>query len=49
MKGLAAYQAILTRSLKKAKKVWKKSKYEIEDQAHNLRRWKEFDVGGLLR
>ena len=45
----AAYQAKLTRSLKKAQKASKKPKSDAEDQNVKLRGWEEFDVDGLLR
>ncbi|TNM65249.1 hypothetical protein [Aliirhizobium smilacinae] len=45
----AAYQAKLTRSLKKAQKASKKAKRDTEDAAPTLRGWDEFDVDGLLR
>jgi hypothetical protein len=45
----AAYQAKLTRSLKKAKKAPKKPEREPEDTALELRGWEEFDLDGLLR
>lgn len=45
----AAYQAKLTRSLKKAQKASKKPKSEADEQAQKLKGWEEFDVDGLLR
>ncbi|MQY47584.1 hypothetical protein GAO09_16235 [Rhizobiales bacterium RZME27] len=45
----AAYQAKLTRSLKKAKKASKKSAREPDEAIPELRGWEEFDVDGLLR
>ncbi|MEB2846997.1 hypothetical protein [Endobacterium cereale] len=45
----AAYQAKLTRSLKKAKKASKKSARELDEAIPELRGWEEFDVDGLLR
>jgi hypothetical protein len=45
----AAYQAKLTRSLKKAPKAAKKQKADPDDPALKLRGWEDFDVDGLLR
>lgn len=45
----AAYQAKLTRSLKKTKKVAKQPKRDPDDPAVKLRGWEDFDVDGLLR
>lgn len=46
----AAYQAKLTRSLKKtSEKRSKKSESGPEDPAPKLRGWEEFDIDGLLR
>jgi hypothetical protein len=45
----AAYQAKLTRSLKKARKAPKKLKPDPDDQALKLRGWEDFDIDGLLR
>ncbi len=44
----AAYQAQLTRSLKK-KKAPKRSEPEPDEKTPDLRGWEEFDVDGLLR
>ncbi|UXS01262.1 hypothetical protein [Agrobacterium tumefaciens] len=45
----AAYQAKLTRSLKKAEKTAKKPKNDPDNPAAELRGWAEFDVDGFLR
>lgn len=45
----AAYQAKLTRSLKKATKTPKKSERDPEETPPKLRGWEEFDIDGLLR
>ncbi|MDE1996206.1 MAG: hypothetical protein KGI75_27145, partial [Rhizobiaceae bacterium] len=45
----AAYQAKLTRSLKKAKKTKKIDGEQPDGTSSNLRGWDEFDVDGLLR
>lgn len=45
----AAYQAKLTRSLKKAKKASKKQAPDADDAAVKPRGWDEFDIDGLLR
>lgn len=45
----AAYQAKLTRLLKKNQKASKKRKRDADDQNVKLRGWEDFDVDGLLR
>ncbi|MDE1991178.1 MAG: hypothetical protein KGI75_01690 [Rhizobiaceae bacterium] len=45
----AAYQAKLTRSLKKAKKTKKIDGERLDGTSSNLRGWDEFDLDGLLR
>ncbi|TNM61556.1 hypothetical protein [Aliirhizobium smilacinae] len=45
----AAYQAKLTRLLKKTHKASKKTKRDADDQNVNLKGWDDFDVDGLLR
>jgi len=45
----AAYQAKLTRSLKKTKKAPKKPEHDPDDMNPKPRGWEEFDVDGLLR
>ncbi|SFA74035.1 hypothetical protein SAMN03159496_00091 [Rhizobium sp. NFR07] len=45
----AAYQAKLTRSLKKTPKASKKPEHTGEDSAPKLKDWQEFDIDGLLR
>lgn len=45
----AAYQAKLTRSLKKTKKAAKKTEHDPGDTDPKPRGWEEFDIDGLLR
>ena len=45
----AAYQAKLTRSLKKTTKTKKASGKQPDDPTSNLKGWDKFDLDGLLR